>query len=140
MHHNKENEMKMQKGFTLIEIMIVVAIVAILARIAIPAYTSYLVRGKLVDAQSALTSGRVAMEQYYQDNRTYVNGTCPASTAYFSYTCTTSATAYTIKADNIAGVGLGAANSYEYNIDQSNTKSTATFPGRQASNNTWISK
>ena len=57
--------MRMQRGFTLIEIMIVVAIVGILSAVALPMYTAYMARGKLVEAQSALTSARGLLEQNY---------------------------------------------------------------------------
>ncbi|MFA6970840.1 MAG: prepilin-type N-terminal cleavage/methylation domain-containing protein [Gallionella sp.] len=133
--------MKMQRGFTLIEIMIVVAIVGILSAVAIPMYSSYMARGKLVDAQSTLTTARMALEQYYQDHRTYVGGTCPAATAYFTYDCgTPTVNAYTITASNAANQGLGAAGSYAYTIDQNNTKATTAFPGNRTSATTWISK
>jgi type IV pilus assembly protein PilE len=63
--------MKKNQGFTLIELMIVVAIVAILAAIAIPMYTDYITRAQLVSAHTGLNGARVIMEQYYQDNRKY---------------------------------------------------------------------
>lgn len=141
MRLNKENEMKMQKGFTLIELLIVVAIVGILAKIAIPMYTSYMTRGKLIDAQSSLTSARVKMEQYYQDNRTYIGATCPAATTYFTYTCATpNKDSFTITASSTAGQGLGSAGSYIYTIDSSNAKTTTTFAGSASGAACWISK
>lgn len=48
------------QGFTLIEVMIVVAIVAILSSIALPSYTEYVQRGRLVDAHAALANARVS--------------------------------------------------------------------------------
>jgi prepilin-type N-terminal cleavage/methylation domain-containing protein len=59
------------KGFTLIELMITVAIVAILAAIAIPNYRDYVIRGQLVDATQGLAAVRANMERYFQDNRSY---------------------------------------------------------------------
>lgn len=133
--------MNKQRGFSLIELMIVVAIVGIIAKVALPMYTAYMARGKVTEAQSALTSGRVAMEQYFQDYRTYVGATCPAATTYFTYACATAATSYTITASSTAGQGLGAAGSYVYKIDSSNNKSTTTFAGASCPANTlWITK
>ena len=71
--------LKVQKGFTLIELMIVVAIIGILATIALPAYSNYVRSGKATEATSTLASARVQMEQHFQDNRTYVGGPCPAA-------------------------------------------------------------
>ena len=62
------------KGFTLIEVMIVVAIVAVLAAIALPNYADYIKRGKIIEATSALSDLRTRYEQWYLDNRTYVGG------------------------------------------------------------------
>lgn len=121
--------MKTQKGFTLVELMIVVAIIGILAGVAIPAYSNYVIRGKLVEGTSALADGRVKMEQYFQDNRTYDAGggnTCPpaipASTTNFTYACgNLSATNYTITA-----TGKGNLSAFSYTINQSNTKASFT--------------
>ncbi len=70
-------------GFTLIEVLIVVAIIGILSAIALPAYNDYVVRSKLTDAFAALSSTRVKMEQFYQDNHTYEDSDdssgCPSS-------------------------------------------------------------
>lgn len=56
--------------------MVAVAIVAILAGTALPAYTDYVRRGQLPDAFSALADYRVKMEQYYQDRRNYGTAAC----------------------------------------------------------------
>ena len=55
----------MQKGFTLIELMIVVAIIGILAAIAIPAYTDYTARAKITEAVGALASAKTSVSEYY---------------------------------------------------------------------------
>ena len=65
--------MKRIRGFSLIELLVAVAIVSILASIAIPGYRDYVRRGKLAEAYTNLASQRVKMEQFYQDTRTYNN-------------------------------------------------------------------
>ena len=56
---------KLQQGFTLIELMIVVAIIGILAAIAIPAYQDYTVRAKLSEAIGALAAAKTSVSEYY---------------------------------------------------------------------------
>ena len=57
-----------QKGFTLIELMIVVAIIVILAAIAIPAYQDYTVRSKVTEGLSVASSAKVAISEGYESN------------------------------------------------------------------------
>ncbi|WP_101760318.1 type IV pilin protein [Oceanicoccus sp. KOV_DT_Chl] len=61
-----------QKGFTLVELMVVVAILGILFSIAIPRYQTYTIRANRQDAFSMLTMLRFAQEEYKADNGTYV--------------------------------------------------------------------
>ncbi len=65
-----------QKGFTLIELMIVVAIIGILAAIAIPQFTSYRMRGYNVKAKGELKSAYTACQAYFADHQ----GACELST------------------------------------------------------------
>lgn len=60
-----------QQGMTLIEIMIVVVIIGILASIAIPAYSQYVMRAKRTDATTALLQIAAAQERFYLQNNTY---------------------------------------------------------------------
>lgn len=112
-----------QRGFTLVELMIVVVVIGILASVAIPSYNNYSIRGKLAEGTSTLSDARVKMEQFFQDNRTYVGGTCPATTTNFTYACSNlTATTYTITA-----TGTGSLSVFSYSIDQSNTKQTTAL-------------
>lgn len=67
-----------QAGFSLIELMIVVAIVAVLASIAIPTYSNYVVRTNRVSAESCLSNMANYMERYYTTNLKYTGAALPA--------------------------------------------------------------
>jgi type IV pilus assembly protein PilE len=121
-------------GFTLIELMIVVAVIAILSAVALPAYSDYVSRSKLTEAHSALQDFRVRMEQYFQDNRTYSNGgACGVDSAaamklrYFTMACTPSANpqGYTATATGKASEGVGG---FTFEIRADNTRRTTAVP------------
>ena len=66
-----------QMGFSLIEIMIAVAVVGIISAIAIPSYSSYVQRSARTDAKSLLMENTQFMERYFTTNNTYVGATLP---------------------------------------------------------------
>lgn len=126
--------MKASKGFTLIELMVVVVVIGILSAIAIPAYKDYVIRGKLADAVAGLSNGRVKMEQFFLDNKTYVGGPVPAATNYFTYAASDlSNSSYTLTA-----AGKGDLSGYSYTINESNIKASNTPWGNSTS--CWVVK
>jgi type IV pilus assembly protein PilE len=76
---------RVQRGFTLIEVMIVVAIVAILAAVALPSYNSYVLKSRRADAWTLLQNAQLAQERHRVGNTTYASavtalaGACPSS-------------------------------------------------------------
>ena len=147
-------------GYTLIELMIAVAIVAILARIAIPSYVDYIRRGSLPEAFTYLNDYRVKMEQYYQDNRSYGNaggttcannnppswaGFAPSGAKYFTFSCAlqgstgTGNQAYTLTATGIDGT---RAEGHVYTLTQTLTQDvvqgTTKFKGATVTKSCWL--
>ena len=131
--------MKRTKGFTLIELMIVVAIIGILSAIAIPAYTDYVTRAKISEATSTLADLRVKMEQYFLDNRTYVGGPCTATGKYFALSCAAgepTAATYAIQA-----VGSASMAGFTYTVNHNDVKATTAVPSGWTTNATcWVTK
>jgi len=139
-------------GFTLIEVMITVAIVAILAAVALPNYLDYLTRSKLVEAKSGLADMRTRLEQYFLDNRAYPTeciapaagpaGTgkiyLPAAAKFFAFACNNlTASTYTVTA-----TGIGGMASFQFTIDQANTRTTTNLPSNWAGKGSacWVSR
>jgi len=63
--------MKTQKGFSLVELMIVIAILGIVTAIAIPSYNGYISAARLTEAKNNITAIKLAEEEYFLENNTY---------------------------------------------------------------------
>ncbi len=132
--------MRSARGFTLIELMITVAVIAALTAIALPSYTDYVTRSKLAEAYAHLGDLRVKMEQSYLDNRRYnatgtlstcgiPGGNAPTAqgTRYFDFACassnpnTTGDQEYVLTASGKASESLSGI---AFTVNHGNTKAT----------------
>lgn len=121
----------MTRGFTLIELMITVAVVAILAAVALPSYRNYVIRGHLAALTNDLQATRAKMEQFYQDNRTYATSTSAVAPCTATANTYTSPTPYALVCSNISSTsftatatGSGVIAGFSYTIDQSDSKTS----------------
>ncbi len=110
---------KVQQGFTLIELMIVVAIIGILAAVAIPAYQDYTIRARVTEGLSLASAGKTAISEYFS-----TNGSLPGSNTEAGM-----ATATSIVGNAVKSVEVGTPSSGDI---------TVTFSGGAEINNKTI--
>jgi type IV pilus assembly protein PilE len=131
-------------GFTLVELLIVIAVTAVLAASAAPSFVDYIRRARINEAVIRLSDYRVRMEQYFLDNRRYDDGAgncgAVAPTASpadaFDVVCTAAATTYTIAATGLAAKSMQG---FVYTLDHANAHRTASVPvGWVSSDVCWV--
>ncbi|HVE50628.1 MAG TPA: type IV pilin protein [Casimicrobiaceae bacterium] len=132
------------KGFTLIEILIAIVVLAILTAIAVPNYNEFVRRARIVEATSGMNDMRTRMEQFFQDNRRYDSGAACGvagpSASHFTITCASvgaPALAY-----NVVAQGTGSMSAFRYTMGIAPTgvtRATAAAPaGWSLSSTCWV--
>lgn len=102
------NAGRRQTGFSIVELMIVIAIIGLLAGIAVPSYRDQVNKGKRTEGKAALTAAAARMERYYTQNNCYPSAACGNPTSADSATALTNA--------GIPGFSGDTANKAAYNI------------------------
>jgi type IV pilus assembly protein PilE len=129
------------QGFTLIEVMVTVAIVSILASIALPAYSAYMQRSRVPVALDGLSAYATRMEQRYQDVGNYANGTaCWAAVptvTNFTVACALSNSGQGFTA---TATGSGTMAGYAYTINNLGIRVTTAHPNGVPATNCWSTR
>lgn len=134
------------KGFSLIELMIALAVAAIIAAIAVPAYQDHMLRAHIPDATSTLSALAMRLEQHYQDHREY--GTTKDGCAvampthqFFTFNCVAQngGQSFLLTA---SGQGKGQISEFAFTLDQNGSAKTTQLPkawGKTPAN-CWVTK
>ncbi|MDZ7937933.1 MAG: type IV pilin protein [Rhodoferax sp.] len=133
-----------EDGFTLIELMIVVALVAILAAIALPSYSEYVAKARRAELKTSLLEGGQWMERHYSENYRYDTNTAGTAVASLypanlrqiprdsggAYTITVSGSAarsYTITATRVVGGGMASDRCGNYTLNELGVRANVNY-------------
>lgn len=117
-------------GFSLVELMVALAIAAIIGAFALPSYRDHMMRTRIPEATSGLLLTAMRLEQFYQDRRSYRDGDdCGAElprSAFFSFRCEPAADgqSFLLEATGTAG----AMDGFTYTLDQQGNTKTTKLP------------
>jgi len=116
------------RGFTLLEMLIVIAVIAITAAFAVPAYGDYILRGRLTAGVAVLKATRDRLEIAYSDNRSYArdDGSCAVAVfvdrdSQFSFACTLASSGQRF---TLTATGTGGSSGFSYSMDEAGIERT----------------
>ena len=121
-----------QKGFTLIELMIVVAIIGILAAVAIPAYSNYTKKAKFTEVTQATNALKLALDTCYSDTGAFTE--CTAGSIGVPYNISATANQVTTVADGDGAAALGKYVRW-VGITTAGDATTVSITGKASNNN-----
>ena len=129
--------MRRNAGFTLIELMVTVAVIAILAAVAVPSYSSYVFRSRIPTGLDTLAAYQARMEQGYQDTGNYGAVDCRAAipaVKNFTLSCDLTSNGQGFTATL---TGSGPVTGVSYSVDQNGFRRTLAHPRGVPSSSCW---
>ncbi len=139
------SEVPTEAGFSLVELMIALAVAAVIAAFAIPSYRDHLQRSNVPEATSGLLLAAMRLEQYYQDHRSYRDGAAcgvllpPARQFTFNCAAPVDGQSFLLTA---TGVTPGTMADFAFTLDQNGQARTTALPAAwgSAPRDCWITR